>query len=263
MRERRNADFFDGFAWAVHKAFSEPLASCRFEQGDTLYDTSEAYEGRWDDALHRIRFSVQVQSPSRGSTSKTQKDDDSMFASNWRQPLTLKLTEYPLRETRMIATTQGRLYSTLWKGDLRQLEDGIPEPSIPKLPKEALKELPATMDFFVDQHGEGLQHPVLFIMPFDETRDILRAKHDKVRNSLAQEFHPHIVLVPPKEAGLPKAEDYIPTLKIACFLMDTPNQEAVYTRLKAALYTPSKEKTTAVERFRLKVHGYLHPHHSE
>ena len=71
-----NKDYFTCFDWAVPKAFKEPLASCRFEQGDILYDTPKAYEGTWADALQHLRFSIQIKSPARGTTSRLEKDAD-------------------------------------------------------------------------------------------------------------------------------------------------------------------------------------------
>jgi hypothetical protein len=47
-------EFFPGFKWAVSSAFSEPLGACRFEQGDLLYDTPDAYKGEWREALARV-----------------------------------------------------------------------------------------------------------------------------------------------------------------------------------------------------------------
>ena len=45
-----SSGYFDGFAWAVPVAFGLPLEYCRFEEGDTLYDTRGAYAGTWAEA---------------------------------------------------------------------------------------------------------------------------------------------------------------------------------------------------------------------
>ena len=54
--KNQSDNFLDGFLWAVPTAFSDPLAACRFEQGDILYDTKKAYEGTWGRSpyLHHI-----------------------------------------------------------------------------------------------------------------------------------------------------------------------------------------------------------------
>lgn len=43
-------EFFSGFKWAVPGAFSDAVALCRFEEGDTLYDTKNAYNDDWEKA---------------------------------------------------------------------------------------------------------------------------------------------------------------------------------------------------------------------
>lgn len=257
MQDMKSEDYFPSFAWAVRKAFKEPLASCRFEQGDILYDTHKAYEGTWGDALNYLRFSIQIKS---GSISKMGNSEDFAFSNNWRQRVELDLTEYPSKKSRFIITTQGRLYMTLWKGDLRQLDLDTPEPPVPKLAADILKELPSMVDFF-KHHSKNLKHPVFFIMPFDETQDILFFKRQKVESSLIKEFKLDMNLVTPEKIGIQNSGDYVPTLRIACFITDTPEINKVYSSLKSALYVPSEERKTNVDRFRLESHGYLHPSH--
>jgi hypothetical protein len=77
MSTNQTDEYFDGFNWAVPVAFAEPLAACRFEQGDILYDTRRAYEGSWGDALPHIKYSIQVKSPMRGPSTKSEKEEES------------------------------------------------------------------------------------------------------------------------------------------------------------------------------------------
>ncbi len=53
-------NFFSNFTWAVPKAFSDAVASCRFEEGDMLYDTPKAYEVDWEDAIKCTTHFLQV-----------------------------------------------------------------------------------------------------------------------------------------------------------------------------------------------------------
>lgn len=252
-------EYFKCFAWALPMAFREPLASCRFEQGDILYNTPKAYEGTWADALQHLSFSMQIKSPARGSTTKIEKDADFIFSENWRQPVVLDLTEYPSKKIRSITTTQGRLYTALWKDDLSILNSDTPEPPVPILSREVLKELSLTDGVIFQKVAHDVAKPVIFFMPFDETRDILRAKRQKVEACLKQEFQVHLRLVEPEELSLANARYYVPTLKIACFIMNTSEINKVYSCLKSALYVPAKIKKTDAERFRLEAHGSLHP----
>ena len=95
MQDKESLEFFPGFAWAVCKAFREPLASCRFEQGDILYDTKKAYEGTWGEAINHLHFSIQINSPKRGIATKKKQDEASAFADNWKQQVELDLVKYP------------------------------------------------------------------------------------------------------------------------------------------------------------------------
>ncbi len=258
MPDKENDEFYTGFVWAVRKAFRDPLASCRFEQGDILYDTKKAYEGTWGDALNHLRFSIHINSPMRGTTLKNKKDADSVFADNWKQKIELDLVEYPSKKTRFITTTQGRLYMTLWKGDISQLEHGSPEPPVPKLAQNALKDIQFTLDMFIQKYTGGSRHPIIFVMPFDETNEILRIKLQNVKTNI-EEFQPKMILDDPEELGLPNAKEYVPTAKFACFMMDSIDQEELKAKLKEALYVKSEDNKTNKERFRLEAHGYLHP----
>jgi hypothetical protein len=261
MQDKESQEFFPGFVWAVRKAFREPLASCRFEQGDILYDTRKAYEGTWGDAFNYLHFSIQINSPKRGITTKNKKDAASVFAYNWGQLVELDLVEYPSKKTRFITTTQGRLYTTLWKGDISLLEDGTLEPPVPKLAKDALKvlkDIPFTSNMILKKCSKGLRNPFLFIMPFDETNEILRKKLRKVETHL-KKFQPQTLLDDPEEFGLLNANEYVPTVNLACFIMDSIDQEELYAKLKEALYVKSKGNKTNKEIFRPKNHGYLHP----
>lgn len=253
-----NDEYYSGFAWALRKAFKEPLASCRFEQGDILYDIRRAYEGTWGDALHHLRYSIQIKSPKRGITSKKEQDEEAIFSDNWRQSVELDLTEYPSQKIRSVKTTQGRLYMTLWKGDISHLELNTPESTVPKQPKEVLNELPGCVEL-IKQSFDNPKHSAFFVMPYDETRDILCNKRQKILSCLSQEFDPLLKLLLPCDVGVKNAEAYVPTLKIACFLMDTPEVDKVYSNLKSALYTPAKDRKTTIDRFRLEKHGFLYP----
>jgi hypothetical protein len=257
----RSKEFFAEFVWAIPKAFRVPLATCRFEQGDILYNTPLAYEGSWAEALKHIKLSIQVKSPTRGPVSKTEEDTDSMFSNNWTQPVSLNLTDHAYNTTRTIETTQGRLYTTLWRGDLEQLEGHSPAPSIPELPRDIIKKklLPAVASHCIGRYAEGLEHPCIFIMPFDETSNILRTKFSKVRIALFNQLDLKIILVSPTAAGLASINDFVPTMKLALFLMNGVDSERAFLLLKDALYVPSKDKKTDKDHFRLGSHGYLYP----
>lgn len=256
MSTNQADDFFDGFSWAVPSAFADPLAACRFEQGDILYDARRAYEGTWGEALPHITHSVQVKSPLRGTGTKTEKEEESVFTDNWNMRVVFTLTDHKENQTREVSTTQGRLYSLLWKGDLHYIDNDAPSPPVPTLAMQILRDLPGATDHVKKSVIRGAENITVFLMPYDRTQQLLRTKFRKVQDSL-KGFKMRICFVSPVEAGLPSKTDFAPTVSIACFcLQDTP-ERTVEQALKKALYTPAKDKKTDKEQFRITAHGYL------
>ncbi len=256
MSKKQVYEFFDGFSWAVPTAFAETLAACRFEQGDVLYDTRRAYEGTWGQARPHVSHSIQVKLPLRRTGTKSEKAEESIFTDNWNMTVEFNLTDHRAGKTRAITTTQGRLYTLLWKGDLSSIVAKSPSPTVPTLPMDILRDLPKALDHVRGRLPEVSNGGVIFLMPFDLTRQLLRSKFRKVEAELAQ-FEADMCLVSPSDAGLESEKGFAPTVSIACFMVQSAPVNDVEKALKQALYMPAKNKKTAVERFRLGAHGHL------
>jgi hypothetical protein len=263
--ERVDSEFFDGFAWAVPTAFSDALATCRFEQGDTLYDTRRACEGSWGEALPYIKYSLQVKSPRRsvGNRAKmgqqageSKGERDSSFRDNWRLPVVFSVTDYAAKKTREITATQGHLYSFLWKGDFRHIAGGV---AIPQAPTLALKLLPDLAKAIGSFKGNVLKErpgTVVFLLPYDRTCQLLTAKFRRIRDSLGS-LNTQISLVPPLRAGLPSAARFVPTASIACFRIQGDSLNMVEDSIKRALYGSATRTMHGKGRFRISAHGCL------
>jgi len=256
MNTQGTNEFFDGFSWAIPTAFAEPLAACRFEQGDVLYDTRRAYEGPWGEALPHIRYSIQVKSPLRGPATKTEKEEESVFTDNWNQAVVFAFTEHKKNEMRETKTTQGRLYTLLWKGDLSSLDEDVPAPPVPALAMQILRDLPKAMDHLRTAMFKGAGKRTVFLMPYDRTRQLLRGKLREVQTSLV-DFKTRFDFIQPEEAGLTADAGFAPTVSIACFCIEGATESLVEKAVKKALYKPAKEKKTSAERFRITAHGHL------
>src|SRR5690349_8100208 len=113
--------YFPGFAWAVPTSFAAPLASCRFEQGDTLYDTVRGYE-EWNEALKHVHYGVQIKSPARSLGRSGNSDEEAVFADNWKSTVIFDLIDFKTSTKQEVQTTQGQLYTMLWRGDLSVLD---------------------------------------------------------------------------------------------------------------------------------------------
>lgn len=244
-------NFLAGFDWAVPSAFIDALASCRFEEGDTLYDTPEAYGPDWSVARTKIKNSVQVRFPSRGPMG-TNEDENAVFLANWESPVHVDLYEYPeVSLVRKYETTQGRLYSMLWRGDLSLLETSGPTLNPPEGAKSLLKKL--------DQAREAVMEVAAgcpaFVMPHDHAGRLTQSKLTTLRGILKKQADSEPVVISCHDAGIPDAEAYSPTVGIAVFPGCGMSQDSLEEAVKQAFYKPSK--TAKNPRFYLNRHGAI------
>ncbi len=276
-----NNDYYQGFAWALPKAFKDPLASCKFEQGDTLYNSRKAYQGSWEDALKHLQYCIQIELPVRGLKTRFKnldlspniqepsraglidevgrKNEDLIFVDNWLSDVSLSLTIFPEGDKKNIKTSQGRLYMALWKGDISFIEQPDRDLLMPRLSKDSRKDIRSTEKLLLDKYSTKLKNPQIFIMPTDETRDVLWSKYLRVKAIISKHYKFQSLYLAPSEIGLPHAMEYLPTLKFACFVFDTHNRISLVNHFKEALYAPAKNRKTNVDKFNLEMHGYLFP----
>ncbi len=244
-------EFLAGFNWAVPSAFIDALARCRFEEGDTLYDTPAAYGPDWGVARTKIKNSVQVRFPSRGPTG-TNEDENAVFYSNWDSPVHVDVYEYPkVSLLRKHETTQGRLYSMLWRGDLSLLESSGSTVNPPENAKSLLKKLEQIRDV-AQEISKG--SPV-FVMPYDHAGRLTHAKLATLRGILKKQTTSDPVVISCRDAGIVDAEVYSPTVGVAVFPASGMSHEGLEESVKQAFYKPSK--TAKNPRFYLNRHGVV------
>ena len=243
-------DFFAGFAWAVTRAFADPLERCRFERGDTLYDTPKAYDGNWRSARKAASRIVQVRLPKQGESGKHDKDAASVFSDNWRRDAEIDLIEMKDMSRREIATTQGRLYSFLWRGDEGVLDLESAEPPVPLTARDlrgdidvAAPRIAATINASADGR--------LFVVLFDQASSLSRKKDRDIR--VALDAHPGCSV---HEMEL-VTENALPTLRWLAYRIPDLDDDGVTELLKPALYRPQGDREGKADRFDLKRHGRL------
>jgi hypothetical protein len=147
---------FIGFSWCVPSAFQDAIDTCFFKVGDVLYSNPAAYQATWKDALKKVRWSMQV----KETFTATVGDGEPSFEANWkRAKVTGDLTEYGSGKgvSRLVATTQGRLYQTLVKGDPSTLEseDSFP----PQKCRGGLREMPTYVPLEQETGAPSLTDP--------------------------------------------------------------------------------------------------------
>jgi len=255
-------DFFTGFCWPVPTAFASAVAACRFEQGDVLYSSERAYRD-WDGASSELRHHVQVLDPPKSARAMASESDGTRFSVNWSSPVVFELRDYRGGSAETRHSTQGRLFSCLWEGDVSLLaEDGREPPPPPLLARDLHRALQENRDAAVAALGGvlgGATAPrLLYLSVLDRSSDASRAKASLVESQLASRFGVVSTDLAPSRAEIPEASRYHPSLAIRCLALDTNDEESVRTLLKGALYTPSKtSKAEAADRFALQRHGLL------
>lgn len=266
--------YFDGFSWAIPDAFANVLAACKFERGDTLYDTRCAYEGHWQTVLPDINYSIQVKSPKRGIATKatrkapSSEDGDSsseislktgqyksVFENNWDGSVSLTLTDHKINQSREIETTQGCLYTLLWKGDLAWLDKSNPSPPIPTLAMQIRNDLSRAFSFVANTRPFA---GTAFLMPYDRTNEILTSKLRNIDLSL-KDFHSQVSFISPNKAGLiaSSGAGFAPTVEIACVYIEVSDLHTVEEALKSVLYVPTVNRKTEKSKFKIESHGWL------
>ena len=269
-KEDLDKENFTSFSWALPLAFSEPLCFCRFEEGDVIYDTHNAYIGTWAESLKHISYSIQINFPPRAVQKKldknfdsvqkkSDKDSDSVFANNWRQTVTFSLTNYKTEEIKEIKTIQGKLYSFLWKGGFSFFENNK-EVSIPIQALKSIEFLKESELYFKTIAVSKLQNPDIFIMPYDRSNSLLKNKFNKVNSCLSNDFDEKYIIFDRANKFINQTkQEFIPTLQFVCFAVSSDIPLKIEESLKKALYTPSENKKTKKDRFLLKRHGLFIP----
>ncbi len=251
------SDYFIGFKWPLPKSFADALSKCLFEVGDIIYDTPKAYSLSWNDARNIIKNSIQIKSISAINIFPEDNNNESTFSENWDSEVVFDFYYYPSLEKKEIKSTQGRLYSFLWKGDDRYILTKSSPVEKPIMLKKVFKN---NSDYqFEITKKVNPKSDFIFYFPIDvaneqyneKTQKIIRSfKHNS--NSITYNLKSYTL----QELNLNLAINFCPTIQFMVFEIDG-SSTVINEALKSALYTPSKNKKSDKEYFRLKSHGIL------
>ena len=242
--------FFSNFAWAVPLAFTDALATCRFEEGDVLYDTPKAYRDDWSEAVKHISLSLQVRYPAR-ATGVEKEEERSIIEKNWNSEIHFDLYDHQEKKKTAIQTTQGRLYTVLWKGDISLFNRDSNDPPIPRGFKEVTKRLPEVKEKAISYKLFG---PV-FVMARDLSNRTSVQKYEKINQELLKYLSDKVRILEPKRAGLNNWEVLAPTIDIAFFPTSNIEHEELEALVKKVFYMPTKGAKR--DGYRLNNHGAI------
>jgi len=244
-------DFFDGFKWAVPTAFADAVSLCRFEEGDILYDTKMAYGESWGESRNAIEYSVQVRHPARSSGGVADAGKG-LFDSNWRSEIYIDLYKNLKKtNTHPVQSTQGRLYTALWRGDAKILDQVAEEPALPLSAQDATKSLEQAKEVV---KGLCAGEPA-FMMARDLSNPVSRDKYNKLTTHLKSNLPMSPLILTPKHAGLADFKCIAPTVDIAIFQTINIGAEELHDLVKKAVYV--KAKSSKKDMFRISAHGVI------
>jgi hypothetical protein len=255
--KKLDEQYYESFSWAVPLAFSDPLALCRFEEGDTLYNTEKAYLSPWSEALKYIKYGIQVTFPQRAVQKKINEEEDSVFESNWHYPLELDFLEFTNNEFEKkthIKTTQGTLYTFLWKGDFEvfNLKEHPEKPLSGKVLKSHLEQ---SSQQFIHEIRATSEFTEAFIIPYDKSSTLLTSKFNSILKNAETSIGSVTVLFD-RPANF-NGKEFSPTLQIACILVNSNDKSILSKTVKKSVYKPAKSRKTKKDQFRIKTHGIL------
>ncbi len=149
-----------------------------------------------------------------------------------------------------IHTTQGRLYTVLWKGDLAILDIVSDEPKIPLSIQNVTKNIVQTSVKARELAGDSS----VFVMAYDPSNKTSITKFSSVNAELRSCLIGRPVILSPKEAGIIRFDEVAPTISVAFFIAGKTKDE-LHELTKKALYPPSKEAKKKM--FRIASHGLI------
>ncbi len=237
--------YYSKFSWAIPSAFSSCLGNCIFEQGDVLYDSPVGYNSEQNHEKS-LNYRIQIISPKRKTPTSQASDNNestNLFPANWDSAVELALWDIKNGVKSIKRTKQGNLYYLLWKGDITYL-DSENSPEIP-VTWERLNRL-------IHDHKEYIEQKYLiddayagFVLPFDPTNSLLVEKHSKIERYLDEDFDHQIVTLEPD--NIFDNTEFLPTLKIKCYLTESKKVEGFRDRFKEALWPVRTNKNPKIK----------------
>lgn len=252
-------ELLSGFAWPVPRAFAGAVSACRFEQGDVLYSDGSGYEA-WHEGSPRPAHRIQVLDPPKTARALTSEAGGKRALSNWTSRVELIVAAGDGPASPACVTTQGRLFTALWQGDLGWLEREDRDPEPPLLQRDLHKRLPEVAGYFRRRFArrKGARDGGLYLSAVDEASDASIVKAHGIESLLADRAAGVVATALPGQAGLEGAERFHPALVLHAVALPGADPAAVEELLAGLLYAGGADRDEEGSgRFSLSRHGLL------
>ncbi len=258
---------FGGFAWAVPKAFGAAVHACRFEQGDVLYSDPSAYDESRA-AKPPKGHHIQVLDPPRTTRALSGDGEGQRFFSNWESPVDFEWMDYKEKNRVEMRSSQGGLFTCLWKGDLEALRaDRVSELPRPLLLRDLQSQLAECVGPMLGQFKRGRSGKTkkrrasgpgqLFVCAIDQSSDTSRIKGESILRALDAHFPVERRDCSPGDLALPEANRFHPALEILGIAIASRDSAKLEGVLREVLYAGGKAAGQEGGRFQLARHGTL------
>lgn len=251
ISEEKDSDtgYFEGFSWALPSCFAEAIDKCAFQTGDVIYENRESYSThKWDGKM------IQVQYPDRTlGVSLNEQPSREVFRNNWYSEAHVVIYENcdgkitPISER--IRTTQGGIYTALWKNDLTWITDQQKTPEIPEELSASKRILPDSLL----SEGRGSK---AFVMSADLASPVSRQKIKLIRHALREHLADIGIYNDSPDLNDNSTDKTKPTSCIVIFWVSSIRSRELINTLKDILYKPNPE--AKADRFSLKAHGIIY-----
>ena len=257
MKSDEPSSFFPSFSWAVPLAFADALGACHFSRGDTLYSDPIAYRA-WDDEFYRFGrdlYAIKVLHPE----AKPSPPSPDLFRDNWDAPAEVEFHKVGKQSNmQRLSTTQGRIYSLLWRGDVAVLDIGTPMPQVPHQARYLLAHLKSAESSLRKYMFEQAPNTTnIFALPHDRCNSLLEGKYQKLAHGLCNTMRVREIEIPIPLLAIPEADHIAPTVSVKAFAFLDHDENSIRAKLKEFLYTQTTNRKANGAQFRLQAHGFF------
>jgi hypothetical protein len=182
---------------------------------------------------------------------------------NWDSEVKIELKSFFNNSSvKLIKTTQGKLFTLLWKGNLDILNGDMPNPSPPLFLKDVKEQIKgkAAKNLFekkVIEYFRIAKNKNYFISICDPTNKNSLEHHLNVFSALKEEYACQLFKLTPKESGFKNWENISPVISTHIYVIEKGEYSDIFETLKHVLYKPSSNSVK--NNFSLSTHGILGP----